>query len=289
MRSIIRYFAAVILCMTVVQVRAQETDTDTPIPIADKWERWGPTSRTGFGFQLKMGYSIGGYSPLPIPREIRKIQKFSPQGGISVGIEGYKMFNRRWGLKIGVTLANQGFSTKAEVKNYYTKMKLEGDEQQGWFTGTNETSINNWTLTIPVLATFRMSPRWHVSLGPYLQVFLSKNFEATVYGFKDDPDRVSGLRIDEGYGPTGEYIDFRPSWDEEKKKWDYSEAYSDLSKDMVTCTAGIELLFDWKITKHIGAFGKLDWGFTSIFPGDYDTVRFKMFPIFGTIGGAYCF
>ena len=162
-------------------------------------------------------------------------------------------------------------------------------EQQGWFTGTNETSVNNWTLTIPVLATFRMSPRWNVSLGPYLQIFLSKNFDATVYGFKDDPEKAAGLRFDDGYGPTGDYQDFRPSWDEEKAEWDYPEAYSELGKDMVTCTAGIELLFDWKITKHIGAFGKLDWGFTSIFPKDYDTVRFKMFPIFGTIGGAYCF
>ena len=282
MNRIIKYIAVAVVCLATMPVWAQETDVDTPIPVADKWERWGPTSRTGFGFQLKIGYSIGGYSPLPIPREIRQIQKFSPQGGISVGVEGYKMFNRRWGLKIGVTLANQGFSTRAEVKNYYTKIVLDGEEQKGWFTGINETSINNWTLTIPVMATLRMSPRWHVSMGPYLQMFLSKNFDAKVHGFPEaERAEDAYLRVDhgDGSGPTQDKNIFGPE----------KEATTSLGKDMVFCTAGVELLFDWKITKHIGAFGKLDWGFTSIFPGDYDTVRFKMFPIFGTIGGAYCF
>lgn len=282
MNKITKYATAFILCAVTVQIWAQEADVDMPIPVADKWERWGPTSRTGFGFLLKMGYSIGGYSPLPIPREIREIQKFSPQGGLSVGIEGYKMFNRRWGLKVGLTLANQGFSTKAEVKSYYTKIVLDGEEQKGWFTGINETSINNWTVTIPVLATFRMSPRWNVSLGPYLQMFLSKNFEAKVHGFPDSGRAEDAyLRVDhgDGSGPTQDKNIFGPD----------KVATASLGKDMFTCTAGVELQFDWKITKHIGAFGKLDWGFTSIFPGDYDTVRFKMYPIFVTIGGAYCF
>ena len=83
------------------------------------YEKWGPTSdRDGLGFIVRAGYVIGGTSPLPLPAEIRKINEFSPKGGFSLGVDGYKYFNTRWGISAGLRFFMQGMHTGANVKNY---------------------------------------------------------------------------------------------------------------------------------------------------------------------------
>ena len=73
------------------------------------YEKWGPTSdRDGLGFIVRAGYVIGGTSPLPLPAEIRKINEFSPKGGFSLGVDGYKYFNTRWGISAGLRFFMQG-------------------------------------------------------------------------------------------------------------------------------------------------------------------------------------
>ena len=68
----------------------------------DAWQKWGPTKglKAG-GFIARVGYVIGGTTPLPLPAEIRKISGFSPRGGVSLGIDGYRMFSKRWGVSMG--------------------------------------------------------------------------------------------------------------------------------------------------------------------------------------------
>ena len=57
----------------------------------DVWQKWGPTKGLkGGGFIVRAGYVIGGTTPLPLPAEVRKINGFSPSGGIRVGIDGYR-------------------------------------------------------------------------------------------------------------------------------------------------------------------------------------------------------
>lgn len=239
----------------------------------DKWEKWGPTKGLkGSGVIVRAGYTIGGTTPLPLPAEIRSIEAFSPKGGATVGADAYKMINKRWGVSAGVHFFYEGFSTTAEVKNYKVKLEnKEGNVMEGYFTGTNKTVTSMWGMTLPVLATFRISPRWNVSFGPYLSSYFKKEFDGCVYANKKG---VGYLRQDT---PTGPYVGM-------ETPTDYPDVFAD---NMLSCSGGVELGFDWKALKHMNVFGKVDWGLSNIWDNDFDAIGFKMFPIYATVGLAY--
>lgn len=250
-------------------------------------EKWDPTSPSGWGFIARGGYSIGACAPLPIPAEIRGIQGFAPRGGVHAGIEGYKMLGRRWGVVLGLYATWQGFSTKANVMNYYMEISQDGNKMKGWFTGCNETREETFGLSIPVMATFRLGTRWNVSMGPYFSFWLNKSFEGSVYAadpgvFGDDAIGYLRVNDDKNPGPIGGKVGFEPLPTGEK-----IEATYDFSEDMRTFTCGVEVVFDWKAMKHLNVFGKLNWGLMGAFPGDFEPVQFPMYPIYGTFGLAY--
>ena len=74
----------------------------------------------GWEYSLKAGFSIGGTSPLPLPKEIRKIDSYAP--GMAISIEGnatkWLNKNKVWGLTLGLRLENKNMTTEATVKNY---------------------------------------------------------------------------------------------------------------------------------------------------------------------------
>lgn len=249
--------------------------------------QWDPTSPSGWGFIARAGYSIGACAPLPIPAEIRGIQGFAPSGSLHGGVEGYKMIGPRWGLVLGLYASWQGFTTKANVMNYYMEISMDKNKMKGWFTGCNDTKAETFGLSIPVMATFRMGPRWNVSMGPYFSFWLMKKFEGSVYAadagvFGDEP--VGYLRVNDNGnpGPIGGKVDF--GVDASGKR---TEATYNFSQDMRTFTCGVEVVFDWKAMKHLNVFGKLNWGLMGAFPGDFEPVQFPMYPIYGTFGLAY--
>jgi hypothetical protein len=41
--------------------------------------------------------------------------------------------------------------------------------------------------------------------------------------------------------------------------------------------------------QHMNVFGGLDWGLSSIFPSDFETIPFKMYPVYAKFGLAYRF
>ncbi len=258
----IRQILPILLLTTVSALQAQE----------DEWEKWGPTDKQSkVGVLLRAGYTIGGTTPLPLPEEIRSIKEFSPKGGATVGVDAYKMFSRRWGASIGWHFFYEGFHTVAEVKNYKMSLTMEGNTMSGYFTGTDVTNNSMWGMTIPLLATFRMSPRWNVSMGPYASVFITRKFDGRVY---DNSKGVGYLRVDD---PTGEKVNI----DRE------NPATYDFDENMRTWNYGIELAFDWKALRHMNVFGKIDWGLRNVWPENFDAVDFRMYPIYATVGLAY--
>lgn len=267
---------------TVVQF-LNEFEQDPP-----SWDKWAPTSPTRWGFIARVGYNIGATAPLPIPAEIRGIKGFAPRGGVHFGMEGYKMMGPRWGLVLGLYASWEGFYTKADVMNYYMEISMDGNKMKGWFTGCNETNVETFGLTIPVMATFRMGPRWNVSMGPYFGFWLKKDFHGSVHAA--DPgtfgnEMVGYLRVNDAPnnpGPIGERIEFGVGPDGQMTTATY-----DFSESMRTFTCGIELVFDWKAMKHLNVFGKLNWGLMGAFPDDFEPVQFPMYPIHGTFGVAY--
>lgn len=263
MKHTLLYIAAALLLFN-ASARAQQEN---------KWEKWGPTPglKEG-GFIARLGYVLGGTTPLPLPAEIRSINKFSPKGGISIGIDGYRMFSKRWGISLGAHFFWEGFYTSADVKNYYVWYEKEADGERetkkGYFTGTNATSTEMWGVTFPLLATFRISPRWNVSAGPYLSCYFSQTFTGEVY---ENDKGVGYLRED---SPIGVNI---PVNDE----------HYDFSDDMLPMSFGLEFCFDWKATRHLNVFGKLDWGLSDIWRKDFEAITFRMYPIYATFGVAY--
>ena len=125
----------------------------------------------GWEYNIKAGFNIGGTSPIPLPKEIRKIDSYAP--GIAIAIEGNatKWFDekKKWGLTLGLRLENKNMTTEATVKNYGMKIiNTNGGELAGLWTGGVKTKVKNSYLTIPILADYRISKRWIVSAGVLL-------------------------------------------------------------------------------------------------------------------------
>ena len=238
------------------------------------WEKWGPTAGlTAGGFIVRAGYVIGGTTPVPLPAEIRKINSFSPRGGVSLGIDGYRMFSKRWGISLGAHFFWEGFHTNADVKNYYVWLEQEGEITKGYFTGTNVTNTEMWGVTVLLLATFRISLRWNLSFGPYLSYYFKQTFSGEVF---DNDQGVGYLRED---SPVGTKILMT-----RENPTPYPDNFAD---SMVPFSVGMEVGFDWKALRHMNVFGSLDWGMTDIWKRDFEAISFHMYPIYGTIGVAY--
>lgn len=264
----IRYIIAASLMLMTVSLQAKDREAE--------WDYYAPTSKsTNAGFLVRAGYVIGGTTPLPPPAEIRKIKAFSPKGGFNVGLDGYKMFNRRWGIASGLHFFYEGFHTEADVKGYYMRMEMEGDAIEGYYTGCDVTNVTYWGFTIPLLATLAMSPRWNVSVGPYIQFYTSTGFSGEVY---ENDEGVSYLRVDT---PTGAKQEIGRG----TNSYDFADV--DGENKMRQWGAGIEVTFDWKALKHMNVFGTLDWGLTNAMYPDFKAVQFPMYNLYATIGLAY--
>ena len=238
----------------------------------DSWAQWGPTNQdTQMGLIVRAGYTIGGTSPLPLPPEVRSINAFQPKGGATIGVDGYKMFNRRWGLNLGWHFFYEGFHTEADVKNYRMSLTMDGNTLSGYFTGTDVTNTDMWGMTFPLSVTFAISPRWSVSAGPYFSTYFHQDFSGQVY---DNKDGVGYLRVDT---PTGEKINMDRN----------NPATYDFTDHMMQWNGGVEICFDWKAMKHMNVFGKVDWGLSNIWESDFEAVAFKMYPLYATFGVAY--
>lgn len=232
----------------------------------DKYEEWGPLNGKDWGCLLRTGYILGGTTPMPLPAEIRSIGQYRPQGGFTVHFDAYKMFNKRYGVMAGVHYFMEGMFTGAEVKNYAMGIQMGEDYLEGRFTGTDETESFMAGFTIPVMATFRLSPRWNMNVGPYASFLIYRLFEGSVYdGY---------LRVGD---PTGEKVEISKE----------NPATYDFSDDMRRVLWGMEIGFDWKATKRLTTFASLDWGMNSIFKRNFETVAFPMYPFYATFGIAY--
>lgn len=229
--------------------------------------KWGPTSdHDGLGFIVRAGFVLGGTTPLPLPAEIRKINEFAPKGGFSLGVDGYKYFNMRWGLSAGLRFFLQGMRTGAEVKNYSMAIIQDKDVVSGRFTGTDITETRMAGFTVPVMATCRAGARWTFNLGPYVSYWIYRDFEGEVFdGY-----------LREG-SPTGQKISISAS----------NPAPYDFSDNMRRFSWGMEFGVDFRLREHLNIFGLLDWGLNDVFKSNFETVSFPLYPIYATLGVAY--
>lgn len=225
------------------------------------------SAAVGVEYRVKAGVALGGTPPLPLPAEIRKIHSFDP--GLNLSIEGemLKLFNERWGMALGIRLETRGMETHAGVKSYQIALQAGDKQMSGYFWGKVRTTVNNTFLTIPALALWKPSERWGVKFGLYGSYALKRGF--------------SGLAYD-GYlrenTPTGTYVEIG----------DGNGLY-DFSKDLRHWYWGVQAGGEWRAFEHLVVGVDLSWGMSSIFPKDFETVNFELYPIYGNLSFAYSF
>ena len=225
----------------------------------------------GWEYNIKAGFNIGGTSPIPLPKEIRKIDSYAP--GIAIAIEGNatKWFDekKKWGLTLGLRLENKNMTTEATVKNYGMEILGQGGERiSGVWTGGVKTKVHTAGLTIPLMATYKLNNRWNIKAGPYFSYILSREFSGHVYdGY---------LRED---NPTGPKVEFT----------DNKVATYDFSNDLRHFQWGLQAGAGWRVFKHLNIYADLTWGLNDIFKSNFNTITFAMYPIYLNIGFGYAF
>lgn len=221
----------------------------------------------GVHVELRAGVLIGGTSPLPLPREIRGIESYNPTFCTSFEGAVEKDFERSpWGVKLGVRLETKGMRTRARVKNYHMEMTADdGGYMVGAWTGHVSTKVRNANLTFPILATYDIGTRWTLSAGPYVSWMFDGEFSGSAYdGYLRHVD------------PTGERVEV-------------TRASYDFSDDLRHFQWGAQVGAQWRAYKHLAVYADLEWGFNNIFPSDFTSVTFALYPIYANVGFTYIF
>lgn len=225
----------------------------------------------GWEYAIKAGFNIGGTSPIPLPAEIRSLEKYNPNVAISIEGTTTKWLDaaKQWGLTVGLRLETKSMTTEATTKNYGMKIfNSTGGFLEGLWTGKVYTKVKNAYLTVPITADYRINDRWRVSAGPYFSYLMEGNFNGHVYeGHLRTPD-YSGSKVEF----TGD-----------------SQANYDFSDELRKFQWGMQLGGEWKAYKHLSVYADLTWGLNDIFQKDFETINFAMYPIYLNIGFGYAF
>lgn len=257
-KIIIAFFASFITLSAVAQTKE----------IGDRDNNIIKAALKGWNIRLSAGYNLGGTAPLPLPREIRGIESYNP--GLNLAIEGTveKSFKESpWGIRWGIRLETKGMTTRAKTKNYHMEAwNTDGSGKvQGAWTGKVKTSVKNTYLTLPVLAVYRINERWNVSAGAYASYLLDGEFSGEAYdGYIRDQN------------PTGE-------------KAEVTSAKYDFSGDIRKFNWGVQAGGEYRAYEHLALFANLQWSMNGIFPKDFSSVTFPLYPIYGTFGFTYLF
>lgn len=252
-----------IATLTAWSVNAQQTATDGFLRTTSGWE-----------FELRAGVNfIGGTAPMDMPVEIRSIDGYKPKysgtfEGVATKWFGEEYGKPEWGISSGLSIQNRGMNTKSTVKNYHTIVSMDNSEIEGYWTGKVDTDYSSTLLSIPLLANYRFNNNWKVRGGLYLGYQLENKFSGSVY---------------DGYlrhmTPTGQKM----SIDEGQR------SYYDFSKEMQRWQWGARIGGSWRAYKHFQVNADLNWGFTPLFKKDFNTITFKMYPIYLQAGFGYQF
>ena len=157
---------------------------------------------------------------------------------------------------------------ESTVKNYHMAFVRGNQRLEGNFTGGVSIDVEQWMLTLPLLATYAVNNNLHIKLGPYLSYINSPKFTGDAYG--------GYIRVGD---PTGQKV-YIGTEEGSRGVYDFSDSMRSWQFGML---AGV----DWYFHRHWGVFADVSWGFTDIFDADFDTIEQNLYPIYGTIGISY--
>ena len=203
--------------------------------------------------RARVGYSIGGTTPIPLPETIRSIDSYSLTPSFLVGIDAKLPLNEKWGITAGLHYENKGMKAEVTTKAYHMEVIKGGSHLSGLFTGHVSQKSTQWMLTVPVQATLELGKKGMLRGGPYVSFLLSKEF--------------GGIASD-GYLREGNPTGAKIIMGDKEGEW----ATYDFSDHMRSMQFGISVGVDWQPMEHIGFSADLDWGLNGIFKSDFKTI-----------------
>ncbi len=221
-------------------------------------------------YYARAGFSIGGTAPVGMPASIRGLDRYTVQPNVTLALDAYKPLGNGWGIMAGFHLENKDMETDARVKNYSMEIRQGSQSLAGRFTGNVITQVDEWMVTLPLMATYDVSPKVRLKAGPYLSYVLSNSFSGYAYG--------GYLRVGD---PTGNKVEVGTD--------KASQGTYDFSDDLRHFQFGFDFGADWYFSRRWGAYADIAWGVTGIFEGDFKTIEQTLYPIYGTIGLTYKF
>lgn len=218
--------------------------------------------------RARLGYNLGGTAPVGLPASIRGLNKYTLQPTPIIGLDVTRPLTGRLGVTVGLHVENKGMKIDARVKGYHQEFVRGSEKLAGYFTGDVTTKAAMWMVTIPVQATYELTPNLQLRLGPYFSVLTDRNFTGYAH---------SGyLRVDD---PTGAKIELG---DDYATRGDF-----DFSDDLRHLQWGLGAGVDWTVYRRLGVFAELNWGLSGIHHSGFKTIEQRLYPIFGTFGVTY--
>lgn len=247
-------FCLVLFSQTAIANTTEKPIAESKIRVTPKYE-----------FRVKAGANIGGSAPINMPVEIRELRSYNPTLALSLEANIRRMISPKWGIQTGLRFETKAMQTNAGVKNYMMRLSQGDQTIQGVFTGGVITKVKNEYLTIPLLLTRNLSPRWNIQMGCFASFLLNGNFSGIAY---------------DGY-----IRDEKPT----NPKMSITEAPYDFSSEIRKFNTGLEFGGEYKVYKHFSVYADLTWSLNSIFSKDFTAVTFSMYNIYLNMGFSYLF
>ena len=108
-------------------------------------------------YNLRFGYSIGGTAPMGMPATIRSMDKYTLTPSFNLGLGVYRDITEHWGVTTGLYIENKGMDVESTVKNYHMAFVRGGQRLEGNFTGGVSIDVEQWMLTLPLMATYAVN------------------------------------------------------------------------------------------------------------------------------------
>ena len=229
---------------------------------------WAGTGLSDMKWGVRLGYNIGGTAPLSMPAQVRKLNSFTPTASINTGVDGRMPLKDRWGLTTGLHFENKGLKAGITAKGYHMALVMDESELEGDFTGRVDINVKQWMFTLPVMATYTLSPKVMLKAGPYVSLLTNGGFDGDAYNGYLRQDNPTGPKV-EMAGKDGKHGVF------------------EFDDDMRKVQLGIGGGADWAVGGRLGLCFELSWGLLPVFKSDFKTIKETLYPIYGTIGFTY--
>lgn len=221
-------------------------------------------------YYIRLGYNVGGTAPVGMPATIRSLSRYTLQPNLLIGADVHKHFGGgKWGLMLGIHLEQKDMEVDAKVKNYHMAMRIGNEAPvRGVFTGQVVSEAGLGMVTIPVLATYDITPKVRIKAGPYVSYAYQTEFSGYAYdGYIREKD-PTGTKVMVGIG-------------------DAANGTYDFSDSMRNLFFGIDVGADWYFSRRWGASIDLSWGLNGIFKSNFDVIDDTLYPIYANVGVTY--